>query len=495
MAFFSEISTQKRDSASEADGEILFKGAAFIAAGVLAASFVTMELASVLKIVLLAVGVLLCVIGVTWLAKYRKAVKAFEEFVPEWDKGRGMYDRFAKELNLWYERGITPQNCDGDTAYFLRLQKERLDKKGLKLQEKVVPSKGSSYGTGKLSRKSLWYTTDMLYENVSRTLSFADENGPVYERNTDMVMYEIVAHSPNEAQTQLIRVTCPNCGAVNSVSKLGEGCPYCGTVFKVKDLFPRVINLFFIRSNSIAKNGQIFKQSMTFSMLAVLIISLIANVAAQEMPLPLCLFSSYFAALLVGGFLGFIIADIRLVATLFDRDGMKHLSPFKWSSSKRKIKNTMLRYDKNFSFDKFEGQLVALVRMAVLAEKPEDLACYRANAREPLFSDILEMTYTNGVCLNGIRQEGEVMHLSVRTWWVNYYEEHGKVKKSGDCIDVTFRRNIAKPEAPGFSITSVSCPGCGGSFDAVRQKKCPYCGNEYHMDEESWVIEEMHLIR
>ena len=124
MAFFSGISTQKRDSASEADGEILFKGAAFIAAGVLAASFVTMELASVLKIVLLAVGVLLCVIGVTWLAKYRKEVKAFEEFVPEWDKGRGMYDRFAKELNLWYEGEITPQNCDGDTAYFLRLQKE-----------------------------------------------------------------------------------------------------------------------------------------------------------------------------------------------------------------------------------------------------------------------------------------------------------------------------------------------------------------------------------
>lgn len=62
------------------------------------------------------------------------------------------------------------------------------------------------------------------------------------------------------------------------------------------------------------------------------------------------------------------------------------------------------------------------------------------------------------------------MHMSVRTWWVNHYEEHGKVKKSGDCIDVTFRRNVEKQEAPGFSITSVSCPGCGGSFDAVRQK-------------------------
>ena len=32
--------------------------------------------------------------------------------------------------------------------------------------------------------------------------------------------------------------------------------------------------------------------------------------------------------------------------------------------------------------------------------------------------------------------EGNIMHMSVRTWWVNHYEEHGKVKKSGDCIDV-----------------------------------------------------------
>ena len=55
------------------------------------------------------------------------------------------------------------------------------------------------------------------------------------------------------------------------------------------------------------------------------------------------------------------------------------------------------------------------------------------------------------------------MHMSVRTWWVNHYEEHGKVKKSGDCIDVTFRRNVEKQEAPGFSITSVSCP-----FDPVK---------------------------
>ena len=60
------------------------------------------------------------------------------------------------------------------------------------------------------------------------------------------------------------------------------------------------------------------------------------------------------------------------------------------------------------------------------------------------------MTYTNGICLNGIRMEGNIMHMSVRTWWVNHYEEHGKVKKSGDCIDVTFRRNVEKQKHLDF---------------------------------------------
>ena len=75
MAFFSGISTQKRDSANEADGGELFKGAAFIAAGVLAASFMTMEIASVVKLGLLATGVVLCAVGVKWIVKYWKDKK------------------------------------------------------------------------------------------------------------------------------------------------------------------------------------------------------------------------------------------------------------------------------------------------------------------------------------------------------------------------------------------------------------------------------------
>ena len=92
-----------------------------------------------------------------------------------------------------------------------------------------------------------------------------------------------------------------------------------------------------------------------------------------------------------------------------------------------------------------------------------------------------------------MNREGDKLQLFLRTWWVNYSEQNGRVVKKGDCIDVVVSRDITRQEAPGFSITSVHCEGCGGSFDAVRQRRCPYCGSEYHMEKEGWVIESMKL--
>ena len=492
---FSETRTQRRITVREASGGDLFKGAVAIAAGTTLISCLTLDISTGLKGALLVVGCLLCLYGAKWVRKYLKDDKTYREYAPEWDDKHFIYDCFAKGLNAWYRQEELPEDADGDIAYFLKLQRERLRNKGLQMEKRVVPTKGTGYGTGKRSRKSLWYTTDMFFEQVSGTLAFHNANETVFEQQLEMTMYEIVAHTPDTTRADQIRVTCPQCGAVNAALKLEEGCPYCGTRFRIRDLFPRVVNFFFIKTKSIASYKQIFTQTMTLSMASVFIITLFHNIFTNFRALPSMLFNSFMMALLAGGMIGYLVGDARLLAAVFDRDGMKHISLLKWTSSKRKITNTMLKYDKKFSFDKFEGQLVALVRMAVLAEKPENLACYAAGTRDAQFADILEMTYTNGLCLNKLWLEGDQMHMSIRTWWINYYENDGKIKKCGDCIDTVFVKNISRQEEPGFSITSVFCPDCGGSFDAVRQRICPYCGKEYHMENESWIIEKMHLIR
>ena len=65
---------------------------------------------------------------------------------------------------------------------------------------------------------------------------------------------------------------CGKCGA-----EAGGGLSHCGTRFRIRDLFPRVVNFFFIKTKSIASYKQIFTQTMTLSMASVFIITLFHN--------------------------------------------------------------------------------------------------------------------------------------------------------------------------------------------------------------------------
>lgn len=97
------------------------------------------------RYLLLAAGIILGIFGCFRLLKFHKGAKAFRDYEPAWDKGRGMYDRFAKEYNQWNEDGTPPVSCDGDITYFLKLQQERLKEKGLCMKtvlfrEKAIPT-------------------------------------------------------------------------------------------------------------------------------------------------------------------------------------------------------------------------------------------------------------------------------------------------------------------------------------------------------------------
>ena len=100
---------ERTQSVAPPDTKNLSVGICLIAAGALVASFATLSLAAPLKLALLAVGILLCIIGIVKLRSYCVQERAFRKYVPEWDKGRGMFDRFALELNRWHEGGSRKQ--------------------------------------------------------------------------------------------------------------------------------------------------------------------------------------------------------------------------------------------------------------------------------------------------------------------------------------------------------------------------------------------------
>ena len=461
---------ERTQSVAPPDTKNLSVGICLIAAGAFAASFATLSIAAPLRLALLAVGILLCIIGIVKLRSYIVQEHAFRKYVPEWDKGRGMFDRFALELNRWHEGSSIPESCDGDTAYFLKLQRTRLERKGLKMRHR--------------------YTVNMDYENISRHIAFENAQGVIYDRTVEEVMYEMIVHSPNESELAHMTMTCPNCGAASPVSLLTEGCRYCGTSFRITDLFPRVTNLFFLRSNSIHKNKTVMRNTFLTIMSALFLITFLITFFSKEYSLPYVLLNSYLVALIAGGFGGLIVTDLILLLTLFQTDGRKHI-PLKALSSKRKLTRAFSRYDRNFSYEKFEGQIISLVRMAVFSDDRANLASFCGGPLHPYFDNIVEMTYISALLIKRLYVQNNILHVTLRTWWINYSEHNGRIYKSGDCIDVSLCRSIAEREAPGFSITSVSCTGCGGSFDAVRQRVCPYCHTEYHMENKGWVIEGM----
>lgn len=107
---------------------------------------------------------------------------------------------------------------------------------------------------------------------------------------------------------------------------------------------------------------------MVATMLGIFLVFVLVGIVKTQTPgeIPGYLASTFFASLILGGFLGYILGGFRMIAVQFDRDGQKRISAFKWARTKSKITNTLNKYDPAFSYDKFEGQLVSLIRMAVL---------------------------------------------------------------------------------------------------------------------------------
>ena len=99
------------------------------------------------------------------------------------------------------------------------------------------------------------------------------------------------------------------------VAQLMEGCRYCGTRFRMKDLFPRVVNTYFIRTTSIMKHTTNQRRIMGILMLVMLLVSMPGAMISGEGVIPIALFTAYLTALICGGVGGFVITSIMMSCT------------------------------------------------------------------------------------------------------------------------------------------------------------------------------------
>lgn len=496
MNWFGNKITPRKSEVPTPKGIYLARGLGFPAVGMIGFTVAGIEdIDPVPKMIGGAAGLLFCLIGVIHILVYLSQIYKFNKYTPKWDKGRGFFDRFALEMNQMDETGAYPSSCDSDMQYHLKLQRKRLEAMNLRMHSQIFPSKDEGASTISSTVRSPWYSSDINREQIIRKLSFEDTSGRnIYHRNVGYTMSQMVIHSPDDNRCQELRVACPNCGAVVKVGQLEQGCEFCNTRFSIRDLFPYVTNTYFVRSNTSTKNSVVFTVSLLLSIVAVFVATLLYGKTHWGYSFAKSLFYAYLVGAMGGGFFGLIFADIVLMISASNRDGMCHIPMFKYIGAKSRIGNVVKQYDSSFLYEKFEGQVVSLIKMAVFTEDPDNLASYQPTVRDPQFDRIVDMIYGGVMILQEAHMSGNMLFMTIRTWWCNYAYENGKIEKRGDLIDVAIMRNVANMQAPGFSISAVGCPQCGGSFDAVRQRNCPFCGTAYHMENENWVIADMKLL-
>ena len=98
-------------------------------------------------------------------------------------------------------------------------------------------------------------------------------------------------------------------------------------------------------------------------------------------------------------------------------------------------------------------------------KKPEafqDFITLREKLRE-----IVDTTYHNSGVDNYRIKDG-VCDVSLTFYMDSLHYHGGKIRKKSDKIRMSLRKVIKKPTDLGFSISAVSCPSCGASFDAAK---------------------------
>ena len=67
----------------------------------------------------------------------------------------------------------------------------------------------------------------------------------------------------------------------------------------------------------------------------------------------------------------------------------------------------------------------------------------------------------------------------------------GKIVSGNKIFRMTVCRSASAPEDYGFNVKAIQCHSCGGSFDATKEKHCPFCSNEYSIRDYDWIVTEL----
>ena len=153
----------------------------------------------------------------------------------------------------------------------------------------------------------------------------------------------------------------------------------------------------------------------------------------------------------------------------------------------------MRKLDPTFSTEYFRDKSMSLMKLMLYSENPQELTICRCSHPIPeKLREIVDVRCQNSG-INDYSIRDGVCDVLLTFYTDSLHFRDGKVFPKSDRIYMRLRKVIKKPTDLGFTVTAVTCPSCGASFDAEKVRNCPSCGNAYPIDENEWVVTDIRI--
>lgn len=406
-------------------------------------------------------------------------------------------DDFRASLGDAISKGANIPFADSDVSYVLKLQNDRLRRKRVDIDYSI-------YKRDENNRKYIvasdWqdahYHSSVCFNSCGVKRIVRRDGKTAYRDDRRSVLYGTITDVMNGIHPENDPYSCPNCGSVSTVAGLQNGCSYCGTRFKMDELFPKITSYYFLEDAGMTTRefkGDFFKL-YPFVVLGLYILGCIVR---SDVYLPWNLVKN--VPMLIGviiglGLGGLPIAYIVYVYLLFMKAIVKTIASFGkmgTAGSRRLFESRMKKVSPEFSFEYFTSKALSLIKTSVYSEDESKFMFYDGGPLDPKMKDIIDLNYGGALGVKSFVVEGNYVKVVTKAYFDVLYANDSKVFYKSQIFSATFRRRTDIPVNLNFSMTRIACPSCGASFDATKIKNCPYCGNQYDGTSDDWVLVEL----
>lgn len=375
-----------------------------------------------------------------------------------------------------------PPHCSRDVEILLELQKKKLDDSGLRVVEelKFRPAFEQPFHGEKQAGA---FRTDLQFEDYHRRVRYITLSGrTLYSTSRNITTMTNVADIMGKHVPPKTPIRCPYCGAVSRAQELVNGCSYCGTHFKARELYPVTTGWHYTADYSMRKN-EFAGEILPFVLAGVFLFGGLGvyNILTGGDPFNIIGWA------IGGAMAGYVTWALSKVLYVFSGLRVLFTGVLRCLGSDKKLNRFFEPIDPNYSYRHFEDKLISLFKMMAYAENAAELPIWCGEGA-PDRTDIIDSEYL-GIVLKGINTDAQgYCDITFELLAYDLHFKRGRIRRRKDNYLMRIRKNIKRPTRLGFSLSAVICPKCGGSFDAYREKQCPFCGDRYRVENDDWTV-------